>query len=82
MQDIVGTLTVGATLVMLHPKGTMDYEYLTGVLKEKRITYMHSVPTQISYFFHFLKENKRLFAVETLRSLCSIGEPFLIIRQQ
>jgi non-ribosomal peptide synthetase component F len=73
MQDIVGTLIVGATLVMLRPKGNMDYEYLAGVLREKRITYMHAVPTLISSFFYFLKENNHLFAVESLRSLCSSG---------
>jgi non-ribosomal peptide synthetase component F len=75
MQDIVGTLTVGATLVMLRPKGNMDYEYLAGVLREKQITHMHAVPTLLSSFFHFLEENNHFSAKLSLRSLCSSGKP-------
>ncbi|CAF4473575.1 unnamed protein product, partial [Adineta steineri] len=28
VQEILGTLMNGATLVMLHPRGTLDFEYL------------------------------------------------------
>ena len=71
--SLVGTLMIGATLVMLRPKGNMDMEYLAGVLNEKQITLMHCVPSLLNSLFHFLTENKRTSAVKWLRSLCSGG---------
>jgi non-ribosomal peptide synthetase component F len=79
MEDIVGTLIVGAALVMLHPKGMMDFDYLAEVLKTKYITFMHAVPTLVHSLFDYLIENRHVSAVASLRSLCSIGEPFPII---
>ena len=29
VQDILGTLMIGATLIMLHPEGTIDFDYLS-----------------------------------------------------
>jgi non-ribosomal peptide synthetase component F len=77
MQDIVGTLIVGATLVMLHPKGNMDYEYLAQVLRDKQVTYMHAVPTVFHSFFDYIKENNHVSAVAFLQSVCSGGEYFI-----
>ena len=31
--DIVGALVIGASLIMLHPQGTMDLSYLVHVLQ-------------------------------------------------
>ena len=72
--SLVGTLIVGATLVMLQPQGNMRLEYLAAVLREKQITCMHAVPTLLNSLFNYLKENSRVSAVATLRSLCSGGE--------
>ena len=73
VEDIVGTLIVGATLVMLHPKGNMDFEYLARLLREKQITFMHTVPTLFNSFFSFLKENSCFSMIESLRTLCCGG---------
>jgi non-ribosomal peptide synthetase component F len=45
VQDVVGTLVLGALVVMLQPEGIMDLEYLATVLREKEITYIFTVPT-------------------------------------
>jgi len=74
VQEILGTLTNGATLVMLHPKGTMDFEYLSEVLSRKQITYMHSVPSLLYYFFTYIQEHDNQQAIKSLRSLCSSGK--------
>ena len=65
---------IGATLVMLHPRGTLILNILSKVLQEKQITYMHTVPSLLHNFFTFLKECNNRDAVKYLRSLCSIGE--------
>jgi hypothetical protein len=58
---------------MLRPKGNMDFEYLAGVLREKKITFMQAVPTLLKSFFVFLKENNFASACKSLHSLCSSG---------
>jgi non-ribosomal peptide synthetase component F len=73
VQEVLGTLMGGATLVMLHPRGTIDFEYLSIVLGEKQITYMHTVPSLLYSLFSFIQECNNREAVKYLRSLCSSG---------
>ena len=74
VQEILGALTIGALLVILHPRGTIDFEYLSKVLHKKQITYMHTVPSLLHRFFTFIGESNNQHALKYLRSLCSIGE--------
>ncbi|CAF4085403.1 unnamed protein product [Adineta steineri] len=78
LQEILGSLMIGATLVLLHPKGTVDFDYLSHILYTKEITYMHSVPSLLQNFFIFLEQCNNTNAIKYLRSLCSIGEPFSV----
>ena len=73
VQDIIGTLVVGATVIMLHPNGILDFEYLTRTSEEKQITYMHSVPTLLNNLSEFLRNHGNAFRMNSLRSLCSSG---------
>ena len=72
--DILGTLIVGGTLVMLRPEGNLDFDYLSRVLVRSHVTYMHAVPTLLYSFFMYLNTNDLLHAVQSLRSLCSSGK--------
>jgi non-ribosomal peptide synthetase component F len=74
VEDIMGTLMAGATLVMLHPKGNIDFHYLSSVLKQKQISFMHTVPSLLHSFFIFLKVTNDFDAIKCLRTLCSGGE--------
>lgn len=74
VQEIMGSLMIGATIIMLHPRGTVELDYLAVIMRNKQITFMHSVPSLIRSFFVFLKETNNLHSVEYLRSLCTIGE--------
>jgi non-ribosomal peptide synthetase component F len=73
LQEIWGALINGATLIMVHPRGTMDFEYLSEVLDGKQITYMHSVPSLLYQFFTYIQEHNNQRAIQRLRSLCSSG---------
>ncbi len=73
IQEILATLMHGATLVMLHPRGSMDFEYLCTVLDGKQITYMDSVPSLFQHFFHFVKDYNRQNALQYMRSVSSGG---------
>ena len=74
IQEIVGSLMIGATLIMLRPKGTIEVDYLAATMKRKQVTYMHSVPSLLRNFFTFLKQTDSLVSVACLRSLCTIGK--------
>ncbi|CAF1090177.1 unnamed protein product [Adineta steineri] len=78
VQEILGTLLVGGTLIMLHPGGTIDFDYLTKVLQNKQITYLHTVPSLLHSFFTFIEQNNNPNVLKHLRSLCSSGEPFSV----
>ncbi|CAF3868594.1 unnamed protein product [Adineta steineri] len=76
VQEILGTLLVGGTLIMLHPGGTSDFYYLAEVFQNKQITYITAVPSLLHIFFTFTQQNKNMNAVKYLRSLCGGGEAF------
>jgi non-ribosomal peptide synthetase component F len=73
VQEILGTLVIGATLVMLHPRGTIQFDYLFEVLDKKQITYMHAVPSLLQSFFTFIEQYYNRRGIQYLRSLCSSG---------
>ncbi len=74
VQEILGTLMSGASLAMLHPRGTIDFQYLSQILDSKQVTYMHTVPSLLHSFFTFIEQCRNRNAVRYLRSLCSSGE--------
>lgn len=76
--DILGALMVGGTLVMLRPRGNIDFIYLSQVLKQKQISYMHTVPSLLQSFCSFLKDTNNQNAMEFIHTLCSSGTVFFI----
>jgi len=74
VQDVIGSLIVGAAVVMLRPHGILDLQYLAGVLRQKEITYMFIVPTVLNSLGNYFKENDNVAHVESLRSICSGGK--------
>ncbi|CAF1190370.1 unnamed protein product [Adineta steineri] len=76
--EIVGSLMVGATLIMLHPGGTMDYDYLSLVLGVKQVSYMDGVPSAMYTFLSFMQLEKNKDACKYLRCLTGGGESFSV----
>jgi non-ribosomal peptide synthetase component F len=74
VQEILDTLIRSATLAMLHPRGTIDSEYVSEVFKKKQIMYMHVLLSLLHSFFSSALDNKRIGTLKYLRSLCSSGE--------
>jgi non-ribosomal peptide synthetase component F len=74
--DIFGTVMIGATLIMLRPRGLTDFEYLTQVLEEKQITCLASVPSLFYSLFHFVEDCNRQSALEYMKSIGSGGMYF------
>lgn len=71
--DIFGTMMIGATLIILHPNGLIDLEYLCTTLGRKQITCMTSVPSLFHSLFLFVKEYNRQHNVQYMKSITSGG---------
>ncbi|CAF3878585.1 unnamed protein product [Adineta steineri] len=74
VQEILGAFIIGATVIMLHPRGNVDFEYLSKIMENKQITFLYTVPTLLALFFNFIKETKKTYIMQYLRSLCTGGE--------
>jgi non-ribosomal peptide synthetase component E (peptide arylation enzyme) len=48
VQEIIGTLMIGATIVMLPPDSNMDVEYVLMTLEQKQVSYMQTVPAYLN----------------------------------
>ncbi|CAF4327887.1 unnamed protein product, partial [Adineta steineri] len=73
VQDIMGTFMIGSSLIMLHPRGMMNFDYLISVFKEKNISCISTVPTIILNFFTYLQQQNHHNVVQYLRSVSSGG---------
>ncbi|CAF3985250.1 unnamed protein product, partial [Adineta steineri] len=58
IQEVVGSLICGATIVMLHPQGNMDFQYINYILRDKQVTYLVAVPSYLNHLCNFVKQNK------------------------
>ncbi|CAF4177431.1 unnamed protein product, partial [Adineta steineri] len=54
VQELIGGLLAGASIVMLHPDGNMNFAYMMKLLQEKQITYLQGVPVYINNMLEFL----------------------------
>ncbi|CAF1283980.1 unnamed protein product [Adineta steineri] len=78
LQEILGSLMIGVTVALLHPKGKVDFGYLSRTLHTTEVTYMQSVPSLLQSFFIFLEQYDKANAIKHLRSICCAGEPFSV----
>ncbi|CAF1127442.1 unnamed protein product [Adineta steineri] len=78
VQEILGILLIGGTLIMVHSGGTIDFDYLSETLQNKQITYLHTVPSLLHSFFTSVEQSNNQNVLKHLRSLCSSGEPFSV----
>jgi hypothetical protein len=68
MQEIIGALITGSSVVMLHPEGNLDIKYVSTVVQEKQVSFMQSAPTYMSYVLQYLLKSNHS-ELSTFRSL-------------
>ena len=72
LEEIMGVLMIGSTVIMLHPDGNMDLSYLLQIIRDKEITYVLAVPSLLHSLYVYIDENK-VSPLTTIRSLCYTG---------
>ena len=68
VQEVIGALIVGSSIVMLRSQANIDLEYVLSVLNEKQVSYMQSVPTYLSHMINILPKYD-YSQIRTLRTL-------------
>ncbi|CAF1373716.1 unnamed protein product, partial [Adineta steineri] len=73
-QETLGTLMIGAGLVMLHPHGNKDLTYLIHELMDKDVTFLDAVPSYLDMLCQHLEMQNENECLKKLRTLCSGGD--------
>jgi non-ribosomal peptide synthetase component F len=74
VQEVLGTLMIGATVVMLRPRGNIDFDYLSATLLQKQVTFIYTVPSLFQRIFTHLEETNNTNVVRFLQSVCTGGK--------
>lgn len=56
IQETIGALIVGSSVIILHPQRNMDIKYVSKMLQEKQVSYMQNVPVYLSYMLESLSK--------------------------
>ncbi|CAF1688178.1 unnamed protein product, partial [Adineta ricciae] len=70
LEEILGPLIVGGTVVLLNPKGVMDLVYFIDVIVRKQITYFICVPSFLTALCVYLDTRVGDRCLDRVRSLC------------
>ena len=78
VQEIIGGLIAGASIVMLFSQGNLDFTYVEQVIQRKQVSYMQSVPAYLNSIVEFLRQNNHS-NLSTLRTLDIGGKWFILV---
>jgi acyl-coenzyme A synthetase/AMP-(fatty) acid ligase len=71
--EILAPLILGATIVMMHPNGNLEFAYFYQTLQDKQVTHLQAVPTFLNHLLDFIK--KELFHPwVSMRNVCCVGK--------
>jgi non-ribosomal peptide synthetase component F len=73
IEETMGALVNGSTVILLHPDGNMDLAYLLQTMREKQITYVLAVPSLLNSLYTYIHKNK-VSPLTTIRTLCYTGK--------
>lgn len=74
VKECLGTLILGGSLVLLHPQGQLDVDYLSTTLQRHNVTFFSVVPSFMSILCNYLHQIKQFSRLSTIRSLGFLGK--------
>ena len=77
VKECLGTMMLGATLVLLHPNGNMDIDYLLKTVEQNHVTFFNIVPSLLTILCDHLVENDSFQRLSSIRSFGLLGLYFL-----
>jgi len=73
VKECLGTLILGGSLVLLHPHGQLEFDYLSKTIQQHNVTFFNIVPSLMSILSDYLIENKRFSRLSSVRSFGFLG---------
>ncbi|CAF4289989.1 unnamed protein product [Rotaria sp. Silwood2] len=74
IEECLGSLVLGSSLVLLHPEGQWDLEYLSITIQQCNITFFAVVPSIMSVLCDYLMEIRQLCRLDGIRAFDFGGE--------
>jgi len=74
IKECLGTLLIGASLVLLHPASWMDYQYLSRTLQQHTVTYFSVVPSMMTILFNYLVGMKQVSCLASITKFGFLGK--------
>ncbi len=76
--EILGTTIMGAQLILLQPNGHLDMEIFAKTIQHHQVTYLGTVPSQITELIVFLRNANEENLLKTLRCISSGGKRIVL----
>jgi non-ribosomal peptide synthetase component F len=73
VKECLGTLVLGASLVLLHVEGQIDVDYLSLTLQRHNVTFFSIVPSLMTVLCDYLMEIKQFGRLTSIRSFGFLG---------
>ncbi|CAF1373390.1 unnamed protein product, partial [Didymodactylos carnosus] len=73
VEEILGSMYVGATVIMLKPNGHLEINYLSHVIQHTQVTFIDIVPTLLRLLCEFLNANNQFNRIRTVRTFAVGG---------
>jgi non-ribosomal peptide synthetase component F len=74
VKECLGTLILGGSLVLLHPQGQMNLEYLSTALQRYNVTFFSVIPSLMIVLCDYLIETKQFWRLSSVRSFGFLGK--------
>ena len=71
--ECVGSMMLGATVVLLRPHGNVDLDYLSTTLQQHQVTFFAVVPSLMTAMFDHFVESNRWMRLSSVRSFGFLG---------
>lgn len=73
VQECLGSLMLGCSLVLLHPQGHLDVDYLSQAIEENDVTLFCIVPSHMAILSNYLAETDRYCRLRSVRKFGFLG---------
>lgn len=73
VKECIGTLMLGSSLVLLHPQGHLDLNYLSKTIQQHNVTFFCIVPSHMTILSNYLTEQNEYSRLRSVRKFGFLG---------
>jgi non-ribosomal peptide synthetase component F len=73
VKECLGTLMLGSSLVLLHPQGHLDIDYLSTTIQQHNVTFFSVVPSPMAILSNYLIQTNEFSRLQSIRKFGFLG---------